>query len=66
MYKRAGLRWRQAGVHAADPVHRGELIRIGFIKQDDDLVKPLNSIDDPIKILALLTEPSALFAIGRD
>jgi len=56
----------QARVHAMNSVHKSELIRIGFMGQADDLVRPLTSVDDRIKVLVRLVELGALFSAGRD
>ncbi len=56
----------KARVHATNPVHKSELLRIGFSGPTDDLVRPLQSVDDRIKVLVRLIELGALFSIGRD
>ena len=56
----------KARVHAANSVHKSKLIRIGFSGQADDLVRPVQSVDDRITVLMRLVELGALFSAGRD
>jgi hypothetical protein len=56
----------KARVHATNSVHKSELTRIGFIGQNDDLVRPIHSVDDRLKVLVRLIELGALFSAGRD
>jgi hypothetical protein len=56
----------KARVHATNSVHKSELIRLGFIGQNDDLVRPLHSVDDRIRVLVRLIDLGALFSAGRD
>lgn len=55
-----------ARVHAANSVHKSELVRIGFMGQKDDLMLPLQSVDDRVSVLVKLIELGALFSAGRD